>query len=75
MDARKHHDAIRVHLVKRVKRVDADGRFGIYYTEHPGGPDDLFEVHSRSSSWTTPFFVSDLRISPTVPWGWIPNAT
>jgi len=40
-------DAIRVHLVKRVKRVDADGRFGIYYTEHPGRPDDLFEVHSK----------------------------
>ncbi len=40
-------DAIRAHLVKRVKRVDTGGRFGIYYTEHPDRPDVLFEVHSK----------------------------
>jgi len=40
-------DAIRAHLVKRVKRVDTGGRFGIYYIEHPDRPDELFEVHSK----------------------------
>ncbi len=40
-------DAIRAHLVKRVRRVDTGGRFGIYYTEHPDRPDVLFEVHSK----------------------------
>src|SRR5690606_12684089 len=40
-------DAIRANLVNRVRRVDNSGRFRIYYTEHPGREDILFEVHSK----------------------------
>ena len=40
-------DAIRAHLISRVRRVDSAGRFGIYYTWHPKRDDILFEVHSK----------------------------
>jgi phosphatidylserine/phosphatidylglycerophosphate/cardiolipin synthase-like enzyme/uncharacterized membrane protein YdjX (TVP38/TMEM64 family) len=40
-------DAIRSHLVERVRKLDTYGRFGFYYPEIPGREDSLIEVHSK----------------------------
>ncbi len=40
-------DAIREHLVERVKKLDAKGRFGCYYPTIPGREEVLIEVHSK----------------------------
>lgn len=40
-------DAIRTHLVQRVRKVDSGGRFGIYFTEYTDRADLLFEVHAK----------------------------
>ncbi len=40
-------DAIRSHLVERVRKLDPYGRFGFYHPEIPGLKDSLIEVHSK----------------------------
>lgn len=40
-------DAIRSHLVERVRKLDAYGRFGFYYPNIPGKEESLIEVHSK----------------------------
>lgn len=40
-------DAIRAHLVERVIKLDAKGRFGCYYPTIPGREEVLIEVHSK----------------------------
>ncbi len=40
-------DAIREHLVERVRKLDAWGKFGCYYPTIPGREEVLIEVHSK----------------------------
>lgn len=40
-------DAIRSHLVERVRKLDPKGKFGCYYPTIPGREEILIEVHSK----------------------------